>query len=201
MTTCWPPAGIPIAGVVHVDPVCTQTEAIVGVAFGGGVTVGTVVKVTVVVFETLFTVAVTVAAPALDEERMAVATPPVVVRMVVFVPVSANVPLVVVNCTAVPSGTAVPFWATVAVMVTRELTSGLAFETVSVIEAPVGGVTVPPGGTVEVLGGAVGDDSPLQPIIVSARTATKTISTMRSVVVFISTPRQPPPRYAQPPQS
>src|SRR5438105_6959485 len=187
ITTCWPPAGIPVAGVVQVVPVTTQTEVIVGVVFGGGVVVGTVVKVTDVVLETLFTVAVIVAVPTLDEVSVAVATPPVVVRMVVFVPVSENVPIVVVNCTAVPSGTAEPFCVTVAVTFTCELTSGLAFETVSAIVAPLGGVT-PPGGTVEVVGGAVGDDSPLQPIIVSARRATRAISRMRSVVVFMSKP-------------
>src|SRR5207253_205441 len=151
------------------------------------VIVGRVVSVTDVFLERLFSVAVSVAVPMLDEVSVAVAAPAVVERMVVFVPVSENVPIVVVNCTAVPSGTAEPFCVTVAVTFTCELTSGLAFETVSVIVAPLGGVT-PPGGTVEVVGGAVGDDSPLQPTIVSARRATRAISRMRNVVVFMSKP-------------
>src|SRR6185436_3413124 len=121
MMTCWPPCGIPVAGVVQVEPVWAQIEVIVGVVFGGGGVTGWVVNVTVVVLETLFTVAVIVAGPALLELRTAVATPFVVVRMVVFCPVSWNVPAVLVNCTAVPSVTGRPFSVTVAVMVTREL--------------------------------------------------------------------------------
>jgi hypothetical protein len=178
---------MPVAGVVQVVPVTTQTEVIFGVVSGGGGMAGAVANVTVVVFETLFTVAVIVAVPALAELSCTVATPFVVVRIVVFWPVSANVPRFVVNCTAVPSGTGCPLFVTVAVTVTFELTSGVAFETESAIDAPVGGV-IPglPGGTVVVFDGAVGDDSPLQPAIIRARAAAKAISRLRIVVVFMS---------------
>src|SRR4029079_14044993 len=104
-------------------------------------------------------------------------------RMVVFVPVSENVPPVEVNCTAVPSVTAVPFSVTVAVTVIVELTTTeLPGETVRTIEAAVGGVV--PGGVVVVAGGAVGDDSLLQPMA-STSVAARRIVRMRSVVVFM----------------
>src|ERR1051326_7660110 len=199
ITNCWPPVGRPTA--TQPTWLARQTEEIVGAVRGSGGGTGCVENVTWIVFETLFTVAVIVSVPAVDDVSVALATPPVVVRMVVFWPVSVKMPPVVVNCTAVPSTTGCPPEVTVAVTTTLEVTSGVALETVRLIVAPVGGVTVPPGGTVDVVGGAVGDDSPLQPIIVSARTATKAISTMRSVVVFMSVSPSLSPRYAQPLQS
>src|ERR1043165_7348897 len=63
MRTCWPPFGMPVGGVGQVVPVTTQTLEIVGAVLGGGGVTGAVENVTVVFFETLFTVAVTVAAP------------------------------------------------------------------------------------------------------------------------------------------
>src|SRR5436190_7762379 len=85
MTTTWPPVGRPVAGEVHVVPVCTQIEVMVGLVFGIGGFAGSVVNVTVVSLETLFTVAVIVAVPAMAEVSVALATPAVVVRIVVFV--------------------------------------------------------------------------------------------------------------------
>jgi hypothetical protein len=177
---------MPIAGEVQVEPVCTQTEEIVGAVLGGaGGPGGATVNVTVVDFVTLFTVAVMVMLAAEAELILAVATPAVVVRMVVFVPVSANVPPVAVNCTAVPSATGVPFSVTVAVTVMVELTTTeLLGETVRTIEAFVGGV-VPPGGAVDVGGSAVGEDSLLQPAMASARAPARRIVRMRSVIVFM----------------
>jgi hypothetical protein len=85
--------------------------------------------------------------------------PSVVVRMVVEVDVSVNVPRVVENSTAVPFGTGCPFCVTFAVTTTVESTSGLSFDVVTLRVTPVGGV-VPPGGVTPPAGGAVGD-SPL----------------------------------------
>ena len=83
-----PPSGLPVVGVMLVT---------VGVVDGGGCVTGCVENVTVVLFETLFTVAVIVAVPAVAEVSVAVATPLVVVLMVIVVPVSVNVPSVVEN--------------------------------------------------------------------------------------------------------
>jgi hypothetical protein len=178
---------MPVAGGRQIEPFGTQTEVIVGVVLGGGGGGGAaVVKVTAVVFDTLLTVAVTVAVPAAEELSLTVATPAVVVRIVVFVPVSANVPAVVVNCTAVPSVTGLPFSVTVAVTVTVELTcTELLGVTVRMIVAFVGGVTPPLGGVVDVDGGAVGDDSLLQPAMASTSIPATRIVRMRSVVVFM----------------
>jgi hypothetical protein len=116
------------------------------------------------VCETLFTRAVTVALPGAPEVSVAEATPFVVVRIVVAVPVSRKVPRFVENSTAVPFGTAVPDCETVAVIVVVDLITGVEFDTARTIVAPVGGGVPlpppPPGGAVG--GGAVGD-SPLQP--------------------------------------
>ncbi len=114
----------------------------------------------------LFTRAVTVALPGTLEVSVAEATPFVVVRIVVAVPVSRKVPRFVENSTAVPFGTAVPDCETVAVIVVVDLMIGVEFVTARTIVAPVGGGVPlpppppPPGGAVG--GGAVGD-SPLQP--------------------------------------
>jgi hypothetical protein len=84
-----PPSGRPVVGVI---------EVIVGVVEGVGVVVVDE-NVIVVVLKTLFTVAVTTAAPADAEVSVAVAMPFVVVLMTEepLAPVSVNVPVVVVN--------------------------------------------------------------------------------------------------------
>src|SRR5713226_3297578 len=178
MVTWVPPLGGPLFGTMLV---------IVGVVDGGCGVTGCVENVTVVDLDTLPTVAETVAVPAAAEVSVAVATPLVVVRIVVFAPVSVNVPRVVVNCTAVPLGTFALFSCTVAVMMTLEFTSGFALETVSVMVALVGGVTPPPGVVPPgVNGGAVGD-SALQPARISSNANTGKIS-FRCLMSIISTP-------------
>src|SRR5947207_1279209 len=158
ITTTVPPAGGPVDGV---------TVLMVGaVEPGGGGGGGTSLNVICTVLVTLFTVAVTVAMPAVALVSTAVATPLVVVRMVRTSLVSVKVPTSVLNSTAVPLATAWPFTLTVALMFTIELTSGLGLETVRMMVAPVGGVTPPPGGLpappvppLPTDGGAVGDSA------------------------------------------
>src|SRR5207253_10567588 len=106
---------------------------ICGVRSGGGITTGFRLNVTVVVFATLFTVAVIVAVPAVDDVSVAVATPFVVVRIIVCAFASVKVPRLVVNSTAVPFGTGWPFCVTVAVMIDDESTCGCALESLSAI--------------------------------------------------------------------
>src|ERR1043166_8702638 len=76
-----PPAGGPVFGTMFV---------IVGAVDGGGGVTGCVEKVTWICFDVLLTVAVMVAVPAVGDVSVAVATPFVVVRMVLVAPVSAN---------------------------------------------------------------------------------------------------------------
>jgi hypothetical protein len=154
IVTVSPPPGEPNAGVTAV----TVGGGTVGQS-GGHCGGAGLLNVTEIVFETLFTTACTVALPADELVSVIVATPFVVVRSADCAPVSLNVPMSVVNSTAVPFGTGCPFWVTVALMTDGVLTSGLAGEAVSVTTAPVTGVP-PPLPDVEV-GGAVGD-SPLQ---------------------------------------
>src|SRR2546421_6450195 len=93
IVTVVPPAGGPVDGT---------TLVIVGVVDGGCGVTGTVENVTSTEAETFATVALTCAVPAPADVSVAVATPLVVMRMLVLAPVSVNVPSVVVNCTAVP---------------------------------------------------------------------------------------------------
>src|SRR5881394_87826 len=120
IVTSSPPCGRPNCGV---NPV------IVGAVFGGGGVTGLSWKVMFVVFVTLFTVAVTIAVPAVDDVNGTVATPFVVVRIVFGPLTSVNVPrlFVVLNSTAVPFGAGLLPIVTVAVIVTVESTGGFAF--------------------------------------------------------------------------
>src|SRR4051794_2447958 len=111
MTTCWLPVGSPWLGVMAV------MVGDVGVGVGG--MIGSR-NVTVMLFVTLLTVAVTTTAPGADEVTVALATPLVVVRINVVgasaVSVKDAFAVVVANSTAVPLGTGALFSVTVAVM-------------------------------------------------------------------------------------
>ena len=114
------------------------TSGVVGV-------VGRDPKVTVTVFVELLTTAVTTNVPAVADVIEAVATPLVVVRIVVCAPLSSkSAGDVVENSTAVPFGAGLPLTVTVAVKVVLEPASGVGFAAVSVMVAPVGGVVPPP---------------------------------------------------------
>src|SRR5581483_6401905 len=147
IVTSVPPAGGPNAGEMPVIEVTTGGQS------GGHVVVGIGLNVTDVVFRTLLTTACTTAVPAADEVSVTVATPFVVVRRAVFVPVSVKVPKSVENSTAVPFGTGLPFVVAVAEMMVVVLTWGFADDAVSVSEELTGGGVVPPPDG----GGAVGD--------------------------------------------
>ena len=188
-----PPSGLPVVGVM---------VEIVGAVLGGGGSIGEEPKVTVAVFETLFTVAVTVTAPADPLVSVAVATPLVVVLITEepLAPVSVKEPPVVVNWTAVPFTTGCPFWVTVAVITDVEFTSGLAFETVSTTLAPDGGVL----GVVVVIGVVDGDvgDSPLHPAKIRSSATEVATKNFRCRMSIISTPvirSSHPTHQAQPP--
>src|SRR5690349_2738223 len=114
-----PPDGRPMAGV---------TPVMLGTVLTGGGVVGRTWKVTVTVLVMLFTVALMVTGPATVEVRVTEATPLVVVLMTARAAVPSKPPAVAENSTAVPFGTGCPFWVAVAVMVTVESMSGVAFE-------------------------------------------------------------------------
>src|SRR6185436_17542415 len=129
--TTSPPVGLPMFG---------ETLLMVGAVEGGGPGgTASALKGTSMLLATLFTVAVTVMVPTSVEVMTAEATPLVVVLMILMSPFSVNVAAVLleVNSTAVPFGAAAPLTVTVAVMVETELTTGLAFDEVSVTVAPV----------------------------------------------------------------
>src|SRR5687767_8866219 len=107
--------------------------AVEGTSGSGGMT-GGVRKVTEAVCVTFVTRTVTMVVPAELRVSVATATPFVVVRMVVFVPVSVNVPCPSSTeySTAVPFATGWLFWVTFTVIWEVELISGVGFETVIV---------------------------------------------------------------------
>src|SRR5260221_3500936 len=118
MVMIWPPAGLPMDGV---------TPLMVGAVEGGGGVTVLSTKRTEVLLVTLLTVAVIVAITAVLEKIEIEATPLVVVLMTVFTSGLApwtNEPASVTNSTAVPFGTGVPPWLTVAVMTELESTKG-----------------------------------------------------------------------------
>src|ERR1044072_490668 len=101
-------------------PAVDEMLEMTGAVLGGGVTTGLRLNVTVVVLATLATGAVTVGVPAVDGVGVAVAVAVAAALVVVGIVVGAfapvNEPRLVVNSTAVPFRTALPFCVTLAVI-------------------------------------------------------------------------------------
>src|SRR6185436_12421531 len=121
MRMIWPPSGRPRGG--EIDVIVGTT----GQSGFGGVHGAMIWKLTSMKRVMLLTVAVTRATTGVDEVRCTTATPFSVVRMSACTAgvTSVNVPLFVVNSTAVPFGAGCPFSVTVAVMVTVLSTNGV----------------------------------------------------------------------------